>query len=340
MSQASTQSSQALKHYFQQDEIPSDLGRLLIIQGVPGAWLEHLQYQSLEVITHLANDKQDWAEAGQQALQACDQEFDTIIHFASKFATENLTKLGKYCQQRAPQGRWISVVPNRMGASRLKRDISKLFEAVDTCSKAKCRIFDSSSPHDRSLARKWHSLSKPKPMKGTELVTTPGIFSAEKVDTGSKILAEFLQKESFYGSGADLGAGYGFLSKTVLEIPRQRIRELVLFELDQRALDCAQQNLAGHDNALYKWCDVTAGAMHERAFDWVIMNPPFHDAQDQSFALGKSFIREAARILKPGGVLYIVANLHLPYEDLMANEFRSQRLLAERDGFKCFMARK
>lgn len=340
MSQASKQSSQALKHYFQQEEVPSTLGRTLIIQGVPGAWMNEIATDELSVITHLANDNADWLQAGETPSQECDQEFDTIIHFATKFATENLTKLGKYAQQLSSDGRWISVVPNRMGASRLKRDITKLFESVETCSKAKCRIFDCTSQIDQKLARKWNSLNKAKAIKDTELVTCPGIFSAEKLDNGSKILSEFLQQESFYGSGADLGAGYGFLSQNVLNIPRLRIRELVLFELDQRALDCAKQNLSTHENVLYRWADVTAGVQHERAFDWVIMNPPFHDAQDQSFELGKSFIREAARILKPGGVLYIVANLHLPYEELLANEFRSQRLLTERDGFKCFMARK
>lgn len=340
MSQASKQSSQALNHYFQQEEVPSTLGKTLIIQGVTGSWLEQIECSELTVITHLANDNHDWIKDGKSPVQSTDESFDTIIHFATKFATENLTKIGKYAQQLKPGGRWISVVPNKMGASRLKRDITKIFKEAETCSKAKCRIFDCTSEVDQALARKWNSLAKPKPIKGTELTTTPGIFSADKLDTGSKILAEFLKNESFFGSGADLGAGYGFLSKTVLEIPRQRIREVVLFELDQRALDCAQTNLSAHDNVLYRWTDVTAGAQHERAFDWVVMNPPFHDAQDQSFALGKSFIREAARILKPGGVAYIVANLHLPYEDLIATEFRSQRLLVERDGFKCFLARK
>ncbi|MFT5882971.1 MAG: 16S rRNA (guanine1207-N2)-methyltransferase, partial [Crocinitomicaceae bacterium] len=83
----------------------------------------------------------------------------------------------------------------------------------------------------------------------------------------------------------------------------------------------------------------TTGTYHERKFDWVVMNPPFHEAQDQSFELGKTFIREAARILKPGGGLYLVANLHLPYEELIRTEFRSHKLLGEENGFKCIFAR-
>jgi len=70
------------------------------------------------------------------------------------------------------------------------------------------------------------------------------------------------------------------------------------------------------------------------------MNPPFHEAQDASFTLGKTFIRQAASILKPGGTLYLVANIHLPYEKEIQEQFRSHRLLCEEDGFKLFLARK
>ncbi|MGJ8673556.1 class I SAM-dependent methyltransferase [Rubritalea sp.] len=339
MTQATQLSASALKFYFQQDEIPKPTGKTLIVQGTPGVWLESLSDTQPDVISYLANENVRWTQKGTTPVQETQEKYDLIIHFATKFATENLAQIGKLCQQLNPGGRWISVVPNRMGASRLKKDITKLFGDVETCSKSKCRIFDTSAAFDATLARKWASLGRVKAIKDTNFLTTPGIFSAEKIDTGSLLLAEILKKESFYGSGADLGAAYGFLSKAVLETPRNRIREVVLYELDKRALDCAQQNLADHDNALYQWCDVTGGTHHVRKFDWVIMNPPFHEAQDQSFELGKTFIREAARILKPGGSLYLVANLHLPYEELIRDEFRSHRLLGEDKGFKCIFAR-
>lgn len=339
MSQATKLSASALKYYFQQEEVAKPSGKALLVQGTPGTWLDYLECDTPDVLCYLANENAQWEQRGITPLQNSDEKYDLIIHFATKFATENLATLGKLSQQLNPNGRWISVVPNKMGASRLKKDISKLFNEVETCSKSKCRIFDTTSPIDALLARKWASLGKVKAIKDTELLTKPGIFSAEKIDKGSQMLAEILKKESFFGSGADLGAAYGFLSKTVLETPRNRIREVVLYELDKRALDCAEQNLEGHDNAIYKWSDVTAGTQHERKFDWVVMNPPFHEAQDQSFELGKNFIREAARILKPGGSLYLVANLHLPYEELIRTEFRSHRLLGEENGFKCIFAR-
>lgn len=339
MSQINHLASSALNHFFQLEEIESLTGKTLIIQGSPGPWIKALDDKNPDILSYLANENQSWISAGHQPLEATDQRYDNIIHFATKFATENLVQLGKYAQQLAPEGRWISVIPNRMGASRFKKDIKTLFNEVQTTSKSKCRIFEAQGLANPQLARKWASLAKPRPISGTDFLTTPGIFSADKIDTGSQLLADILKQESWFGSGADLGAAYGYLSKAVLDSPRHRIREVVLYELDRRALACAEQNLQAHKQADFRWTDVTAGVQHVRKFDWVIMNPPFHEAQDQSFELGKTFIREAARILKPGGSLYLVANLHLPYEELIRNHFRSHRLLAEDKGFKCFHAR-
>ena len=133
--------------------------------------------------------------------------------------------IGKFSQQLNTGGRWISVCANRMGASRLKKDISKLFGEVEACSKSKCRILDTTAAIDAPLARKWASLGKAKAIKDTEMLTVPGIFSAEKIDKGSLLLAEILKKESWFGTGADFGAAYGFLTKAVLDTPRHRIRE-------------------------------------------------------------------------------------------------------------------
>ncbi len=339
MPQATKLAASALKFYFKQKDVSKPTGKTLIVQGAPDAWLEYLECETPDVLCYLANENSEWLKRGITPVQDTIEHYDLIIHFATKFATENLATIGKLSQKLTANGRWISVVPNKMGASRLKKDISKLFEEVQTCSKSKCRIFDTSNSIDTKLAKKWASFGKAKVIKDTNFLTTPGIFSAEKIDLGSLLLAEILKKESFFGSGADLGAAYGFLSKTVLDTPRNRIREVVLYELDKRALDCAKKNSRNNDNVIYQWCDVTAGTHHVRKFDWVIMNPPFHEAHDQSFELGKTFIREAARILKPGGSLFLVANLHLPYEELIRTTFRSHRLLAEDKGFKCILAR-
>ena len=325
-------------------EQPLKVGRTLLINAAPSDYLELLGEHDLTVFCSLANTADQWNSKKTETIQDFTEvtgKFDNIIHFATKFATENISTIGQFVPLLEGDGAWLTIIPNRTGASRLKKDVSKLFAEVETTSKAKCRIFQTGSEYDQLLARKWASLNKPKAIKGTELVTVPGVFSAEKIDAGSKLLAEVLVEESLYGSVADLGAGYGFLSHTILSTKRQKMKKLCLYELDYRALECAKQNLTGlSDRVDYHWVDVTANVPHERPFDMVIMNPPFHEAQDASSELGKTFIKQAATILKPGGTLYLVANLHLPYEKEIQEQFRSHRLLREENGFKLFLARK
>lgn len=336
--------AKALKFHLETLESALPVGRTLIINASPGAYLDLLSEHDLIVVCQLANTAAQWSKRGietQQDLASVDGEFDNVIHFATKFATENVATLGHFVQQLKADGVWISVIPNRTGGSRLKRDVSKLFNEVDTSSKAKCRIFQCGADFDEKLARKWSSLNKMKAINGSDLVTQPGVFSAEKLDAGSKLLIQVLENESWYGSVADLGAGYGFLSHCILTQPRQKVKNLCLYELDYRAVQCAKANLSNiSEKVEYHWVDVTATVPHKRPFDAVVMNPPFHEAQDASFELGKTFIRQAAAILKPGGVMYLVANLHLPYEKEIQEQFRSHRLLREENGFKVFLARK
>jgi len=344
MDKASSLTANALNFHFELVETPllndDYKGTILIIGGTPNKYLEHFSGHTITVITHNAAHNALWEKEGITPVQHTDNEFDLIIHFGTKFAQENLTTLGTYAQKLTAEGQWLTVIPNRTGASRYKKDISKLFNEVETSSKSKCRIFEASNNFDAQLARKWAKLGEPKTIKDTELVTVPGVFSADKIDTGSLLIADILQQERWHGTIADLGAAYGFLSHTVLNTKHHKIRNISLYELDHRALECAQKNLTDHECAQYHWTDVTEAIPHQRPFDFVIMNPPFHEAQDSSFTLGKTFFTQAANILKPGGSLYLVANIHLPYEKLIIEQFRSHRLLKEDKGFKVIHARK
>ncbi len=51
------------------------------------------------------------------------------------------------------------------------------------------------------------------------------------------------------------------------------------------------------------------------------MNPPFHTSRAADLALGVSFIRAARRMLAPDGVLWMVANRHLPYDAVLTELF-------------------
>lgn len=161
-------------------------------------------------------------------------------------------------------------------------------------------------------------------------VTLPGVFSADGVDPGSAALAAALPA-TLPPRMADLGAGWGWLSAQVLA--RAGVASLDLIEAEATALDCARRNVTD-PRARHVWADVTRH-MPDTPFDGVVMNPPFHTARAGDPALGAAFIMAAARMLRPQGVLWMVANRHLPYAPVLDAHFRDiEELASTAPGFR------
>ena len=71
----------------------------------------------------------------------------------------------------------------------------------------------------------------------------------------------------------------------------------------------------------------------------IVSNPPFHtQGRADRPDIGRRFIAVAAEALKPGGRLWLVANRHLPYEEVLNASFGSVRTVAQQDGFKIIEA--
>lgn len=146
--------------------------------------------------------------------------------------------------------------------------------------------------------------------------TVAGVFSADGIDRGSALLAAALPTE-MKGRVADLGAGWGYLAQAVLS--RAGVKECHLVEAEADALDCARMNVTD-ERAVFHWADATTVKLPR--LDHVVMNPPFHQGRDADPGLGIAFIGAAARMLSPPGVLWLVANRHLPYDRVLTTLFR------------------
>ncbi len=168
-----------------------------------------------------------------------------------------------------------------------------------------------------------------------EYVTRPGVFSADAVDPGSAALAAALPGD-LRGRVADLGAGWGYLSRAILS--HERVTELHLIEAEHAALECARRNI-DDPRAQFHWADATA-FRPEDPLDAVVTNPPFHTSRAPDPSLGRAFIAAAAVMLKPSGRLYLVANRHLPYETAAQDAFREVREIGGEGGFKILLAAK
>ena len=163
--------------------------------------------------------------------------------------------------------------------------------------------------------------------------TLPGVFSADGPDRGSQLLMAALPAD-LPAKVADLGAGWGYLSRAVLQRPG--VKHLDVVEAEQTALTCARANLPD-PRAQFHWADV-AQFRGEKLWGAVVMNPPFHTSRDADPALGAAFIAAAHRGLAPDGVLWMVANRHLPYDKVLATLFREVQDLPGDGGFRVIRA--
>ena len=193
------------------------------------------------------------------------------------------------------------------------------------------------------LTRSAANTPPPEWLRGTEptknkdgFATVAGVFSADKIDEGSKLLTAHLDKNT-KGSVADLGAGWGYLSKHLLDLA-PNISHLDLFEAEAAALNVAKLNVTD-PRAAFHWQDVPNMVGFENSYDLVISNPPFHETRKSEPHLGQKFIEKAARILKRSGTFLMVANRQLPYERVLQEQFRTTEQVADRGGYKVIVAR-
>ena len=102
------------------------------------------------------------------------------------------------------------------------------------------------------------------------------------------------------------------------------------------ALECAKRNVTD-DRAEFHWEDVVHWQPPHR-LDAVVMNPPFHQGRAAEPQIGQAFVAAAARLLRPRGDLYMVANRHLPYEQELKKQFGEVAEIGGDARFKLFHA--
>lgn len=167
--------------------------------------------------------------------------------------------------------------------------------------------------------------------------TAPGMFSHDRVDRGSRLLAEALPHD-LSGKVADFCAGWGYLAVEVLE-RRPAVSAIDLYEADFASLEAARRNLAAARPAACRffWHDLIGEAVAGR-YDAVVMNPPFHRGRATEPGIGQALIAVAAKALGNRGRLIMVANNGLPYEKVLSASFARYEKLADDGAFNVFCA--
>lgn len=257
---------------------------------------------------------------------------DFTLVLAGKHRRANEAMVARACAMTKPDGRVLVAGGKTDGIQSLRKTIAGHIAIDDVMSKYHAQVIWFAPSQALTNA-----LVQPKPSLDHGSIAAPGMFSYDRIDTGSALLASHFD-EKLTGAVADFGCGWGYLAQQVLA--RSKPTSIDLFDAHHPSLVAAQANLAHASvDTVGHWIDLTAEAVVRR-YDVVVMNPPFHKGQQTKRSLGEAFIQCASKALKPGGRLMMVANTGLAYEPTLDQAFARYEEIDRRGGFKILSARR
>lgn len=164
---------------------------------------------------------------------------------------------------------------------------------------------------------------------GLTLVASGPVFGGASVDAGTRLLLSTSSRWPV-GDAVDVGCGNG----TISAVLAQRGCSVTSVDVSREALRSTAATLAanGLPEPSLVWGDGLS-APPDQSADLIVTNPPFHvgPAKDSSPTL--AFLRDAPRVLRPGGELWVVFNSHLPYVSVMRDVFGQVDVVARDRAF-------
>jgi len=275
----------------------------------------------ISILHHTMPDAELWTRRGHALCSRIAAQTAIVFIPRAKEAARDVI-----CQAQSGAKRVVVDGAKTDGVDALLKEVKARCPLLGQVSKAHGKTFWFESP---SPFGDWQA--RPREVAG--FVIPPGTFSADGIDPGSRLLVECLPALS--GLVADLGAGWGYLSDAALGRSKS-IQELHAVEANAIALDAAQANVTD-PRARFHWADARSITLPAPC-DHVIMNPPFHSGRKAEPDLGQAFIQAAARLLRPGGGLWLVANRHLPYEATLKAHFTQTQDIGGNSRYKVLHA--
>jgi len=171
--------------------------------------------------------------------------------------------------------------------------------------------------------------------KNFQFYTSPGVFSKNKIDKGTKLLIEkaiIKPKQKIL----DLGCGYGVIAIVIKKIfPKTDVTAL---DINERAILLTKKN-AKLNNVKIKVIKSNLFDNIKEKFDVILVNPPQKAGKELCFKI----IEESKKHLKPNGILQLVARHNKggkTLEKKMKEVFNNTTTLAKKAGYRVYLSKK
>ena len=184
-----------------------------------------------------------------------------------------------------------------------------------------------------SLAQHYEVEMEDGPLK---VVSLPGVFSQGRLDRGSALLLENIDKLPS-GNLLDFGCGAGVLGAAVKR--RYPHNNVIMLDVDAFATASTRLTLAanGLEAEVLTGDGIDAAPM---GLSTILSNPPFHVGVHTDYQATENLLRKARQHLKSGGELRLVANAFLKYQPIIEEHFGVCALKAQGNGFRIYRAKR
>lgn len=288
-----------------------------------------------------------WLSDGIQALGDVRARYDVVVSNlpvnAGKLVIAQLCADARYALR--PGGRFYFAGPKAGGIETWIKRVRALFGNAETIAvgkghRAALAIRDA-TPDLREEEPEYYRFRPLVVEAGgerIELITKPGIFSWDELDPATALLLEHLEIEPT-DIVLDLGCGYGVIG--VVAARRASRGRVYLVDTNCVAVEAARRSVA--HNRLTN-AEVILGdgptAFGDVLCDVIATNPPFHAGRAVAYDITRRLIEQAYAQLRPGGRLYLVSNVFIPYQRWIMAAFGNCEIVARTRSFQVLRARR
>ena len=169
--------------------------------------------------------------------------------------------------------------------------------------------------------------------KPLELRAFAQTFGGAKLDPGTRFLLEHLELPNTATRAVDLGCGNG----TIAAFMALKYPQLTVHASDQSASAVASTAATAGANGVSEQItavqDDALGLLADGSEELVVLNPPFHMGNTVHAGIALKLIKDAGRVLTPGGELWCVWNSHLGYRGQLEKLVGPTRQIARNPKF-------